>query len=122
MVGLNFLLWTFICHVSTFATVETGSFCLAAIHFSLTGFVGLGIGPLLRWGLSFAFISGHQCASRLAVGILFLWCKGFAARSLASIAAFIASSSVHGGVIAFCQSYHQVPGIIWPELGLNIAQ
>jgi len=46
-VGLNFFLWAFICNVTALATLETGSFCLAAVHFILTWLVGLGIGPLL---------------------------------------------------------------------------
>ena len=46
---------------------------------------------------------------------------GFAARSLASIAAFLATSSVHSSIIAFCNSYHLVSGVFWSELGLNIA-
>jgi len=58
MVRLNFFLWAFICHVSAFATVETGSFCLAAVHFNLTWLVGLGIGPLPSRGLSFAVLLG----------------------------------------------------------------
>jgi len=45
--------------VSAFATVETSSFCLAAIHFGLTRLVGLGIGPLLSRGLSFACVPGR---------------------------------------------------------------
>jgi len=59
MVGLNFFLWAFICHMSAFATVETGSFCLAAVHLGLTWLVGLGIGPLLSRGLSFACVPGR---------------------------------------------------------------
>ena len=121
MVGFYFFLWAFICHVFAFATVETGSFCLAAIHFSLTGLVGLRIGSLLGRGLSFACAPGCCCHRGLAVGILFLWCMGFAARSLASIAAFAAASFVHRSIVAFRHSYHLVPGIFWPELGLNIA-
>ena len=54
------------------------------------------------------------------VGILFLWCMGFAARSLAPIAAFVVTSSIHSSVIAFCHSHHLVPGIFLAELGLNI--
>jgi len=45
---------------------------------------------------------------------------GFAARSLASIAALVAASPVHGRIKWFCHSYHLVTGIFWPELGLNI--
>jgi len=46
---------------------------------------------------------------------------GFAATSLASIAAFVAASSVHGSIIAFCHKHHQAPGIFWSEMVLNIA-
>jgi len=120
MVGLNFFLWAFICHVSAFATVETGSVCLAAVHLSLTWLVGLGIGSLLGRGLSFACPPRRWCSRGLAVGILFLWCMGFAASSLASIAAFVAASSVYSSIVAFCHSHHLVPGIFWSELGLNI--
>jgi len=59
MVGLNLLLWAFICHVSAFATVDTGSFCFEAMHFGLTRHVGLGLGTLLGRGLSLACIPGH---------------------------------------------------------------
>ena len=52
--------------------------------------------------------------------MVFLWCMGFAAGSLASIAAFVAASSVHSSVVAFCHSDYLVPGIFWPELVLNI--
>ena len=54
MVGLTLFPWALIWHVSAFATVETGSFCLAAVHFSFTWLVGLCIGPHLGRGLSFA--------------------------------------------------------------------
>ena len=37
MVGLHIFLWPFICHVSAFATVETGSFCLAGLITALLG-------------------------------------------------------------------------------------
>jgi len=59
MVGLNFFFWAFICHVSAFATVQAGSFSLAAVHFSLTWLIGFGIGPLLDGGLSFACVPGR---------------------------------------------------------------
>ena len=59
MVGLNFFPQALICHVAAFATVETGSFCLAAIHFSLTRLVGLGVGPFLSRGLFFACVPGR---------------------------------------------------------------
>jgi len=58
MVCVNFFLWAFICNVSVFTTVETGSFCFAAVYIRVTWLVGLGIGPLLGWGLSFACIPG----------------------------------------------------------------
>jgi len=41
--------------VSTFATVETGSFGLPTVYFSLAGLLILGIGLLLCWGFSFEF-------------------------------------------------------------------
>jgi len=121
MVGLNFLLCSLICHESAFATVETGSFYLPAVNFSRTWLVGFDIGRLLGRGLSFACSPGHRYGRGLVVGILFLWCMGFAARSLASITAFVAASSIHGSIIAFCHRYHLVAGIFWSELGLNIA-
>jgi len=55
MLDFDFLLWAFICHVSAFATVETGSFSLPAVPFSLAGFLILGLGLLLCWGFSFVF-------------------------------------------------------------------
>ena len=59
MFGLNSLLWAFICHVTAFATVDTGSFCFAVMHFGLTGHVGLGLDTLLGRGLSLACIPGR---------------------------------------------------------------
>ena len=41
IVGLNFFLCAFICHVSALPIVETGSFCRTAIHFGLTGWLDL---------------------------------------------------------------------------------
>jgi len=58
MVGLNLFLWALICPPSAFATIETGSFCLAASYLGITCLVGLGMGPLLARGLSFACIPG----------------------------------------------------------------
>ena len=55
MVHFDLLLWAFICHVSTCATVETGSFALSAVHLSLAGLLILGIYLLLCWGFSFVF-------------------------------------------------------------------
>jgi len=55
MVGFYSFLWAFICHVSTFATVETGYFSLSSVYLSLAGLLILSIGFLLCWGYSFVF-------------------------------------------------------------------
>ena len=52
MVCLNFLPWAFVCHLTAFATVQRGSFCLAVVHLSLSWLVGLGVGPLRDRGLA----------------------------------------------------------------------
>jgi len=76
MVGFDFLLWAFICHVCAFITVETGSFGLPAIHFSLAGLLVLGIGFLLCWGFSFVF--GFDCGG-FSIGRGILWFVWFVA-------------------------------------------
>jgi len=83
--------------------------------------IRLDIGPVLSEGLSFACVPGRSWGTGFEVGVLFLWCMGFAARGLTSIAAFVAPSSIHGRVIAFCYGHYLVPGSFWSELGLNIA-
>jgi len=70
MIGLYFLLWAFICHVSAFATVETGSFGLPAVHLSLAGLLILGVCLLLYWGFSFVF---RFDSGRFSIGRGIIW-------------------------------------------------
>ena len=115
MVGLYFLLWALIRYVSAFSRVEAGTFCLAPIHFSLAGLLGLGVGLLFHWCLTLA------CALRrrgLSICVLLFWLVGFAAGALASI--LVSTSSVYSGIIAFSYSDHLVPYVFWSELWFHI--
>ena len=115
MVCLDFFLWAFICHVSTFSTVKTCSFYFAAVHLSLARLLGLGVGLLFRWSLTFSRILRR---SGLSIGVLWLRLVGLAVGALASL--LVSSCSVHSGIVAFSYSNHLVPGVFWPELWFHI--
>ena len=111
MVGLDFFLWAFSCHVSAFSTVKTCSFSFAAVHFSLAGFLSLSAGRLLHRCLAFA------CALRrrgLSIGVLLFWLLGLTAGALVSI--LVSIGPVQNGIIAFSYSDHLVPSVFWSEL------
>ena len=97
MVFLNFFLWVFISNMFFFSTVETGSFCLVSVHFSLAGLLVLW--GCLSFGWCFAFpFPLRWCPIGNVILALFLWCLCLVAGVLASAFAFVDSSFVHSSV------------------------
>ena len=100
MVCLDFFLSTFICHMSLFSAVETGSFCLASIHFSLSRFLVLLGGLSLGWCFAFSFSFCWRPIGNIVVELL-LWRLRPVACLLVFSFASVGSSLVHSGVRSF---------------------
>ena len=105
--------------MSFFSAVETGSFCLASVHFSLSRllvFLG-GFSP--RWCFAFPFSFRWRPIGNIVVE-LSLWRLRPVAGVLVSSFPSVGSSLVHSGVISFSELNYVVPSIGFSDLGFHI--
>ena len=105
--------------MSLCSTVETGSFCLASIHFSISRLIVCLRGSSLCYCLAFSFSICWRSIGNVVVE-LSLWHLHSVACVLVSSFAAVGSSLVHGSVISFSELNYVVPSIGFSDLGFHI--
>ena len=105
--------------MSFFPAVETGSFCLASVHFSLSRLLVLLGGFSLGWCFAFAFSFRWRPIGNVVVE-LSPWRLRPVACVLVPSFASVGSSPVHSGVISISELNYVVPSIGFSDLGFHI--
>ena len=105
--------------MSVFFSLETGSFCLASIHFRLTKLQVLLGGFSLGWCFAFSFSFCWRPIGNVVVELSFCRLR-LISIVLVSSFVFVGSGLVHSSLIPFSELNYLVPSIGFSDLGVHI--